>query len=82
MTKDEQEALSRKYSTDVWHILELSSGHIALFDHVRDLVCIYRPLAINLLVRYMMRKPVVEPKSLPKGAPPAAAEINLEELGL
>lgn len=37
MIKDEQEALSRKYSNDVIILLRLSSGNLAVFNNAREL---------------------------------------------
>jgi hypothetical protein len=40
LSKDKQEALSRKYSNDVVIMLPLSSGNIAIFNNARELFCI------------------------------------------
>jgi hypothetical protein len=43
MTRDEQEALSRKYSNDVMILLPLYSGAIAIFNNARELCGIIEP---------------------------------------
>jgi hypothetical protein len=43
MTRDEQEALSRKYGNELVLLLPLSSGNVAVFNTARELCSIVEP---------------------------------------
>lgn len=78
MTPDEQEALSHKYSGDVWHVLRLDSGNYALFDESRQLRLIgsWEELGEAFAAKppYVKREDPVHPLAVD-------VEINLDELG-
>jgi hypothetical protein len=81
MTPDELEALSRKYSNDVWHFLKLASGRWALFNEARDLVGIEDDLTMAE-IKYDQRTPVPNPPELALEERRPKLSIDLSKLGL
>lgn len=72
MTRDEQEALSRNYSSDMIQLLPLKSGNIAVFNRAGELCGIIDPTT-NVWERA---------EALWKPPAKAKPKLDLEELGL
>lgn len=83
MTKDEQEALSKNYSSDMIQLLPLSSGSIAVFNRGGELLAIYgeeqRALGADVWQFALARW---RPPAQARHRASAAALSLLEELGL
>jgi hypothetical protein len=83
VTPDELEALSRKYSNDVWHFIELSSGRWAFFNEARELVAVLEAPLFSLVKDiYHQRTPVPNPPELALEERRPKLSIDLSKLGL
>ncbi len=82
MSPDEQQALSYKYSSDVWSFIYLDqSGNWALFNHAKELVGVYKGYR-EMMEVYRARPKVTEPKPITVVDDGLSAEELLKELGL
>lgn len=70
------EALNRKYSDDVVHVLPLENGQFALFNAERKLasICYADEVMVEIL---KIEKPAPPPKPTPR---PPAVSVRIEDL--